>query len=1177
MALVRPITGLTIQNFIIAGGNDPNDITDIKDVLRALVIDTQGKERRIRAIIQNIVDHFIPEYIVLLNAILFFNATSAPVTYVTFANRIVDVEANWITQYLDVTRMDNTIQSDLRNRLIRSLIDEYVQQYVDPTKDTRAPLIALLENSRLQSQPEFIQYATSASYNGAQEDLQIEITEKYRNDQPYIDLLVNGVIESTAASRFQDLNQLLEDIDGVPGTQIPGAPPGTVYANRRRLVGRDLTAADADTIHDLQRHAAYALNSVNLALVLQPPNIVHVPLLLPFLQAIRDAVTNMTAASPFPANFATIPGHYFDMLTGVDNTTMAEKAAALGNVAILNGLLAAGINDTAKPLMRVALTGGHYAIAEALWNHNPNYPDPWFPPGFIVTPALSTTSNPFQTVFNAKYAIFNPGARTGLGQTAIGRAGAAAAAALGIPTAAQPALSSAEQQARADAAIRLLTAMPDFVPNSTKDTLNLLTLSSIRDELARITDPTVWDAKMLLPLIAKKGAVADGTLLPKADLLATGLALGADPNVVDTTGSTALHYVANIPVLPRVVARTTTPRSILMLKTLLAAPTLDVNKVNANHETALYLMVSKVQPSIEHLTLLSRAPKLDFNVVDAAGNTPLTHLITQHPVGGPNPSLLDLNDVVQILLKGSDMTVKDNTGHTALWNAINTYTGDEYLSTIVVDLAKGLPDVASEVALIQLKTLPLTRAKLAGIKATVGKPVARLPAWLPDEYKAILSDDTLDADVKAPILKHILDLDAFITTGPPSLSDALMKELADSSFWWGVRSVKAYPIPVLSAIPVVGVLAKGPMFYDANQATTFDVKFQDNSQYTLRTPYKAPYRALATTIYNPNGAPTLAATATPADRTAAQANNDVLVKLVGRQYITTANQRFLKKILDELYYSQFNPSLGSDPLTALLHLRSKLDSLLKYHGLAQANAKQAILTKLGTTLTTFITNLISGVGLRFPTTVPLPMAFPPITFLGTSPHAAAFVAAAGAIGGIIPIVPGLRAGTLVPPPRGGLRALGGLGGLGRGRQPDVLQNIFTGDLVSSAILATNYPTAITLGPEDAMTYLPAPLGPITTANGFAVAKSDTFYKFLAPFGLTAVVRGQGYILRPAELFIALFHQPAVAVAAILRDRNHPFVRLLRDYCIPAAAGLATHKAMPSVVTELNRLRGKLPV
>ena len=1177
MALVRPITGITIQNFIIARGNDPNDIIDIANYILALAIDTPGKIARITAITRAIVDQFIPEYTPLLHTILFYNQSSAAVTHAPFANQIVINDSNWIGQYLDATRGDIAIQLADRDRLIRALIDEYVGQYVGaadphppPVKDTRNDLVALLENCRVQGQSEFIQYALTTAANLIVQPIFYAVFIKYYNESNLLNLLVNGIIDSINLQKFGMLELFLRLVGDVPVVGAPG---------RIKLDRTTLDNGDAAAILALRRDAAYSLNPTNLALVLQPPNLAQVPALAPFLQAIRDEVANMTQASPFPAALIGIPGHYLELVAQQPTgKTLAEQAATVGNVAVMDALIAAGINVTSKPLMQIALTGEHYTIAQSLWNHDNNYPDPWFPPGFIVNDAklARDTSAPyfypwteqFRNTFYTKYGIFNPGSLTGVGRSTVSRAAMAAAAALGIPTSRGPALSVADQQNTADSAIRMLNDMPDFVPDSGgKTTLNLLTFSSMRDELARITDPTVWDSKMLLPLIAKKGAVLDGTILPKADLLATGLALGADPNVADAAGSTALHYVAALPVRPLgpKETRLTTPRSILMLKTLLASPTLDVNKVNATGNTALHLIIQKVRPSVEHLTLLSRAPKLDYNVVDAVGNTALIHLIRQHPVGTPGvPSLNDLDDVVQILLKGSDMTVKDNTGHTALWNALNVTGDDLYLSKIVVALAKGLPDIAAETAVAISKTPlldALTRPKLAGITATITAGVAPVfPAWLPAEYTAILSDNTIDPSITAPIFQTIRDLDFFLSGGPPSMSDNIMQYLSTSFLWTRARYV--------------------------NNSTTFDVKFDDNTQLTLNTPYKAPYRALATTIYNPNGIP---ATASPADIASASRNNDALIKLVGRQYITAGNQRFLKKLLDELYYAQFNPSLGNDPLTVLLHLRSKMDSLMKYHSLAQKNAKQANLTKLGTTLTTFITNLISGLGLRFPTTVPAPMAFHPITFVGTSPHAAAFVAAAAAMGGIIPIVPGLRAGILVPPPRGGLRALGGLGlggggggggGVGGGgppRVPAVLQNIFTGDLVDSAILATDYPTVVTLGPDDAMTYLPAPAGPIPIANGFGVSKTDTFYKFLTPFGLTAVVKGQGYILRPAELFIALFHQTPVQVATLMRDRNHPFVRLLRDYCLPAAIGLATHKAMPIIVTELNKLRGKLPV
>jgi len=100
--------------------------------------------------------------------------------------------------------------------------------------------------------------------------------------------------------------------------------------------------------------------------------------------------------------------------------------------------------------------------------------------------------------------------------------------------------------------------------------------------------------------------------------------------------------------------------------------------------------------------------------------------------------------------------------------------------------------------------------------------------------------------------------------------------------------------------------------------------------------------------------------------------------------------------------------------------------------------------------------------------------------------------------------------------------------------------------------------------------------PITTANGFEVSRSDSFYKFLQPFGLTAVFGGKAYILRPAELFLALFHKTQPQIAAIMRDGAHPFVIFLRSVYLPAAIVLAQNKGMTDSVTKLNVLLGKLP-
>jgi hypothetical protein len=155
-----------------------------------------------------------------------------------------------------------------------------------------------------------------------------------------------------------------------------------------------------------------------------------------------------------------------------------------------------------------------------------------------------------------------------------------------------------------------------------------------------------------------------------------------------------------------------------------------------------------------------------------------------------------------------------------------------------------------------------------------------------------------------------------------------------------------------------------------------------------------------------------------------------------------------------------------------------------------------------------------------------------------------------------------------------------VGGGGPPPPPASLQNIFTGDTVDPAIVATDFPADVTLGPDDALSYAPVsaiiPVPPLTVVSGFAVSKSNPFYKFLQPFGLTAIFSGQAYILRPAELFLALFHQTAPQVAAVMRDRNHPFVVLLREVCLPAAIGLARAKGQASIVTQLNVLRGKLP-
>ena len=174
------------------------------------------------------------------------------------------------------------------------------------------------------------------------------------------------------------------------------------------------------------------------------------------------------------------------------------------------------------------------------------------------------------------------------------------------------------------------------------------------------------------------------------------------------------------------------------------------------------------------------------------------------------------------------------------------------------------------------------------------------------------------------------------------------------------------------------------------------------------------------------------------------------------------------------------------------------------------------------------------------------------------------------------MLPGLRAARAVPPPRGGLRAVRfapSTGGGGGGGGPPALINTITGEPIDPRIVATDFPTVVTLGPDDVLTYATPP---ITTANGFEVSRSDSFYKFLQPFGLTAVFGGKAYILRPAELFLALFHKTQPQIAAIMRDGAHPFVIFLRSVYLPAAIVLAQNKGMTDSVMKLRALVGKLP-
>jgi hypothetical protein len=802
--------------------------------------------------------------------------------------------------------------------------------------------------------------------------------------------------------------------------------------------------------------------------------------------------------------------------------------------------------------MPIALKAQNYNIANRLWKQNNRYPDPWFPPNFVFDEKklFANTDDGFQKDFAAKYAAANPG-WAGF-YTTVGRAVRSGPTYTGVP------LDRTAQEGVADNVIGILNGMPDFVPQNTdRATIDLKKLSTIRDELQRLVDPAVWNAKLLLPLIAKKGACAFGVVLPNADLIKTAISVGADPNIVDADGKAALHYLTNLEV-KKEYARLRTPRAILMLKSLLTAPNLDINlPVGPYRETALHLVLGKGQPSKEFLDLLSKVNGINFDTLDAAGDSPLHHLIKTRIT--TVTELKDSDYAVKILADHVDMKILDAIRHTALWVAINTVTDDEYLASIIPLLAKGLTDTNTEVILINGKPgLPISARILKSLVPVLSGPPLTIPDWVPDNIKTILGGDSLDLSAKDVIMKQIVAVDAYINNGTPSdfesLMDLLKSRYGPPSIWESFRQRVA--------------------------PNEFTVKFNNTDPPVhLMSPYdpSGNYRDLATTVYNPNGTPTLAAGTDPAAVTAAARNNDVLVKLVGRQYITPSHQSVLKKILKELYYADANPSLGNDLTTPITNLFMKFETMEKADKAIQKHGKAKVLAKLESSLTTFVGSLITGG--RFPPSIPDALPFPVIAFIGRATHAPLFAAAAAvAGGGGILFLPGLRAAATVPPPRPGLRSgrtgSGSVGGGVSGGPPTpTLINTITGEPIDPRILATDFPTDITLGPDDALFYATPS---ITAASGFEVARTDSFYKFLQPFGLTAVFGGKAYILRPAELFLALFHKTQPQVAALMRDRTHPLLTLLRDVCLPAATQLAQNKGMTDSVTKLNVLRGRLP-
>jgi len=1197
MALVLPVNLANIEAWInwpnVPGVLQP-DILAAANFLQTTVFpvaDHAQLQRISRQIMDQIEFAGIPGivgYFALLNALLFLNPSTAPHVYQQFCNRAVQIDSFEIILYLQNLPPPPPPIVAQRDLIIQELIVEAIQQHA-PATDKRPFLIRILEQCRVGvgggfGLPQWIQFAMTEAVNRANDEIIDELIMQYRNDVPLVQFLTNGILESVVPGRFAELQFCLDAI----GMPLP--PP------RQQAGGGPLIAATDPPI--LLRAAAYSLTGANLRAVLIPANLALVPRIIPFIVAIRNEIVNVTAASAWPAAaLAGIPGQYFDeVIDPVSNMTLPEKAADMGNLAVIQAIIA--INPplnaitytrvsptTGFTLMQTAMQNHNYDIAQAIWVANGNlYPAAWFTPGHVINTGrrnTQITNAAFRTAFDNAYRIFNPG--TAAPRGVIGMA-------LGVRPAYGP-LTPAQQLVAADGVLRLLNAMPDFIPNVGKNaplgSAVLKQMTTIRDELERITDPTVWDARRLIPLIARKGAIADGTVLPRANLLEIGIRLGANPNIADVTGTTALHYVASYPVL-RNSPRLTTPRSIIMLKTLLAAPLIDVNIAGPapGGDTALHRIVGVPDPSIEHLKLLAMDSKLDYDLTNAAGDTPLIHFIKQH---GPVPPAIPyhtLAPIMKILIAKSDMTIIDTARNTALWNAINLVADDAYLASIVPDLAKGLTGVppagpvATELALAVARPppppIPLTIAALTAINAA---PAALpLPAWLPDEYKAILNDTTVDASIRAEARQYITQIDAYMTGGPPSDADNMQTNLNNNNIWWFLRNVRGVPIPVVGA-----VLPPFPIAATGNEPATFDVRFNDGTQYALATPYRSAYRAGTVYTGTAGGAPVTPVGTTAPNVALAQINNDVLQKLTGTTYITNdpTRQRILKRLLNEMYYAQYNPALGNDLLTLLLHLRAKLDHLITYQGVQTAKTAAASLLRLGTWMLAFVNSIIVpagappalGFGFRFPSSVPMAIAFPPIIFPGISPVGAMFAAAGAAAAGILPVIPGLAAPLFIPPVGAGLAAM--VAGGGAAAPVPVLINIFTGAPIDNAIVTSNYPVSLTLGPNDAFSHLPAPAGPIINVNGHQVNRSDSFYNFLQQFGLTTIKGGLAYILRPAEIFIALFHLTNPQLLAAMQNPAHPFKVLLRDYCIRALIEFALFKNQPAVAADLRVARGKL--
>ena len=176
----------------------------------------------------------------------------------------------------------------------------------------------------------------------------------------------------------------------------------------------------------------------------------------------------------------------------------------------------------------------------------------------------------------------------------------------------------------------------------------------------------------------------------------------------------------------------------------------------------MQLVLGKREPSKEFLELLSRVKGIDFDALDAAGDSPLHYLIKTR-ANYRSTVLKESDYAVKILADHVDMKILDANRHTALWAAIDTVTDDEYLASIIPLLAKGLADTTAEATLIDTKPgLPISARILKSLVPVLSGPPLIIPAWVPDNIKTILAGDSLDLSAKDVIMRHIVAVDAYI-------------------------------------------------------------------------------------------------------------------------------------------------------------------------------------------------------------------------------------------------------------------------------------------------------------------------------------------------------------------------------------------------------------------------------